>query len=154
MRALGRNGKIGINRTGKRMNEIRPLGAEQPERAAALAAKMALGGAHARILPAVSIDDRVIHRYMLAALELECSGISGQVDRIAATSLCLAADRAIAALIGIRIDAGQRERHSTTMTGTFELHVAPPVASVKTATEPRQANRQQVGCPGYWHGPG
>ena len=53
-----------------------------------------------------------------------------EVDRITATALGLAADRAIATLVRVRVGAGEAERHGAAMAGSFKLHGLTPDMSM------------------------
>ncbi|MNN27163.1 hypothetical protein D3C81_1406900 [compost metagenome] len=71
---------------------------------------------------AVFLEPRMVNRDVFASTNLEAGGIATEVDRIAATALGLAADRAVAALVRVGVGAVQTERHRAAMAGTFELH--------------------------------
>src|SRR5471030_603604 len=83
---------------------------------------MPLGGTAVGALIAFVLEPRMVDRDVLAPVNLEAFGIATEVDRVTATALGLAADRAIAALVRVGVDAGQTERHRAAMAGTFELH--------------------------------
>jgi hypothetical protein len=70
---------------------------------------------------------RVVDADVLAPLNLEAGRVATQVDRVTATALGLAADRAVAALIGIGMGAGQAEGDGAAVARAFEVHEGPPV---------------------------
>src|SRR3546814_2729517 len=83
---FGRDRKIAVDGRGKRMNELRPLRTEKPQGTTAMPAKMTLRSAG---VPAVacSRQHRVIHRDLVGAAHLHGSGISRQIDGVAAPAL-------------------------------------------------------------------
>ncbi|MCY1248494.1 hypothetical protein D9M72_619320 [compost metagenome] len=83
---------------------------------------MPLGTAAVGALLAFALEQRMVDRDVLAPAHLEAMGVTGNIDRITATALGLAADRAVAALIGVGVGAGQVERHRAAMAGAFEMH--------------------------------
>ncbi|MNR14305.1 hypothetical protein D3C85_1307750 [compost metagenome] len=83
---------------------------------------MPLGRAAVGALVVLFLEPRMVNRDVFAPANLEAGGIATEVDRIAATALGLAADRAVAALVRVGVGAGQAERHCAAMAGTFELH--------------------------------
>ena len=94
---------------------------------------MPLGGAAVGAFIAFVLESCVINRDVLATAHLQAAGIATEVDRITATALGLAADRAVAALIRVGVGAGQTERHRAAMAGTFELH-----GNLRQGLEPTQ----------------
>jgi hypothetical protein len=83
---------------------------------------MSLGTAAVRAFLAFAFEQRMVNRNILAPTYFQAVGITGNVDRITATALGLAANRAVAALIRVGVGAGQAERHRAAMAGTFEVH--------------------------------
>src|SRR5690349_20550293 len=110
-----------VDGRGEWMNQFRPLRAEQPQARAADRTEMPLGAAAVGAFVAFFLEPRMVNRDVLAPAHLEAGGIATEVDRIAATALGLAADRAVATLVRVGVGAGQAERHRAAMAGTLEL---------------------------------
>src|SRR5690606_12623265 len=118
---LRRHRQFGVDSRGERVDQLRPLRVVQPEPAAASTAEVPL--AAAGLDTAVGLfDPRVVHRNRFAPADLQATGVAAQIDGVAATALGLATDRAITALIRIRLGAVQTEAYRATMAGTFKLH--------------------------------
>ena len=66
----------------------------------------------------------VINTDVVLALYLQGLRIAADINGIAATALRLAANRAIATLIGVRRCAVQRKVYGAAVAGTFEFHRA------------------------------
>ncbi len=64
----------------------------------------------------------MVGRNVFAALNLQALRIPREVDRITAAALGLAANRAVAALVGVGVLAGQAERDRAAMAGSFKVH--------------------------------
>src|SRR3546814_5408191 len=111
-----------VDGRGKGVDELGPFGAEQPQGAAAMLAEMPLGRAGMGARLAGAFYFCVVDGYVSSPPDLHGPGVAAQVDGIPAATRCLAANRAIAALIGVRGGAGQAEMHGAAMTGTFEAH--------------------------------
>jgi len=77
------------------MHQLRPLRIEQPQRAAAARAEVTAAGADAA-LAVVLANAGAVYAQMLAALDLQRVGAGAEVDRKAAATGGLAADRAVA----------------------------------------------------------
>src|SRR5690606_15016838 len=113
---------------------------------------MALGAAAAHATGAGLAQLGVIDRDMFAPAHLQTARIAGQIDRVAASALRLATDRAITALIRIGMGAGERERHCAAVTRTFELHGT--TSTLRRLSRPMQrgnsvAIRRGIACGGW-----
>src|SRR4029077_74000 len=102
------------------MYELRPAGIIKPQGRAAFAAEMALtctgmGAPVFRVL-----YPRTIDREVTLAGHLQGRGVAAQVDGVPAAALRLAADAAVATLIGIHMARAQPKLHCAAMTGSLE----------------------------------
>src|SRR5687768_14039396 len=105
------------------MDEFGPARVEQPQGAGALPAEMPLR--RAGLQPADAVRARLldlgpVDRQRLAPCDLERAREPAQVDGVAAASGGLAADRAIAELVGLRRVRVHGEAHRTAAAGTRE----------------------------------
>src|SRR5690606_15139368 len=121
MRVLGCRRQRAVDGRGKRMHEFGPGRIEQPQAAAAALAEMSLGTAGMAGF-ALFAHDRVIDADVVLAADPQGTCIAADVDGVAASALRLAADRAVAALVGDGRGAFEREMHGAAMTGSFESH--------------------------------
>jgi hypothetical protein len=83
---------------------------------------MPFGAAAVGAFIPVILEPRMIDRDVLATAYLQAPRIAPQVYRKAASTLGLATDRAVAALIRVGVGAVEAERHRAAMAGSFELH--------------------------------
>nr|GFC59220.1 hypothetical protein [Tanacetum cinerariifolium] len=102
------------------MDQLRPFRAEQPQAAATLLAEVSLCAAGVNVMVVFVAHLRVVDRNAVFASDLETFRVATQVDRVAATALGLAADRAVATLIGVGMSARQAELDCAAMAGTFQ----------------------------------
>nr|GEY19842.1 chemoreceptor McpA-like [Tanacetum cinerariifolium] len=122
MRVLGWGWQGGVDGRRKRMDQFGPLRAEQPQSAAALLAEMPLGAAGMGLMVVCVAHFGVIDGDAVFAFYIEALGVAAKVDCVAAATLGLAADGAVAALIGIGMRAAQAELNGAAMAGTFQMH--------------------------------
>lgn len=87
-----------------------------------MAAEATLAFADMRFCVLWILNTGMVNRYKLLALYLQCPIIARNIDRIASSSCCLAADGAIATHEGIRMMAVNAKAHRPTVAGTFEQH--------------------------------
>ena len=101
------------------MQQLRPARNEQPESGAAGGAEAALRlGSLAS--PVIALDLRAEAADLVFAFDLQRCGIGREVDCEAAAARRLAADRAVAELVGDRGMAFDREMHGSAAAGPFE----------------------------------
>src|SRR5690606_2042672 len=121
MRNLGRRRQRGIDGGSKGVDQLRPFRAEEPQEAAAMLAEMPL--CRTGLLRFTRIADFcMVNRDVFAALDLHAIGIAADVGGITAAALRLAADRAIATLVGVGGIAVEFETYGATLAGAFQLH--------------------------------
>ena len=83
---------------------------------------MPFGSAAVGAFVAVVLQPRVVDRDMLSTAHFQAGGIASDVNRITATALGFAADRAVAWLVRVGMGAGQAERNRAAVAGAFEMH--------------------------------
>jgi len=110
------------------MHQLGPFRAEQPQRARAFAAEMALAAAHLAVALAAA-DFGAVDAQRLAPGDEEGSRITHDVDGETAAPRGLAADRAIAELVGIGRVGGDRKPHGAAAARALERdrHGSAPV---------------------------
>src|SRR5690606_23471493 len=113
------------DRRSVRVDQVRPLRIEHPQRAAAAGAEVAAPGTDAAAA-IVLADLRLVDAQVLASVHFQGAGARAQVDGAAAASGGLAANRAIAMQERRRRVRLAAETHLAAMAGTFELHDTPP----------------------------
>src|SRR5579883_1059578 len=115
MRVFWGGGQFCVDRRRKGMHQIGIIGVIHPEAGATLTAK-----------PRFSLTDEwrgvfwilntgVVDRQVVLTLNFECPMIARQVDCVPATARRFAADRAIAAHIGVRLLTLHAKAYCTTM---------------------------------------
>jgi hypothetical protein len=102
MGANRRDGQRRVDDRRKGMHQIRPCRVEQPQGAAALGAEVALSRADLAIAAIVLAYLRAVDADGLAPFHLEAGVGAHQVDGEASSSGRLAADAAVAELVGVR----------------------------------------------------
>ena len=118
-----RHRQLAVDRRGERVHEVGPARVEQPERAGAMTAEIALGrgssaaGRRRRRPAPRSGPGRWRAR---RARDVQRVRRAHQVDRIAAAARGLAADRAVAELVGLRRVRIDGEPHGAAAAGTLE----------------------------------
>src|ERR1700722_11377036 len=104
------------------MDQLRPLRGEQPQRRGALRTEAALASGDLAVAVVLVGDLGAEDADGLARiLDLQGRRVGGQLDGVAAAARGLAADRAIAALVGLRRMAERGEMHGAAAAGAFEV---------------------------------
>src|SRR5882757_8600071 len=115
-----RHRQFGIYGRSKRMHQVRPLRVIEPERGAALLAEIALS--RADLATSVFIHDPGAEDAdRLAAPHLQTLIVGRKVDGKTAATSRLAADGAIAKLVGIRCVTLDRKMYGSAPAGSFKL---------------------------------
>src|SRR5690606_26754950 len=96
-----------------------PARVEEPQRAAAQAAEVALAAAEAAVGQPGAVD-----RQVLLSSDLEAAPVGAEIDRVAPTAGRLATDRAVAAHVRVRRRRAHGEAHRAAMAGALEFHAA------------------------------
>src|SRR5690606_11506091 len=114
---LGRHRQFAIDGRSVRMDQFRPGGIPKPQGAATVPTEKPPRTAQLPIS-----QPRLINAQMLFATDLQAGVVAAQVDRVAASTRRLAANRAVAVHEGIRLVRRQGKTHRTAMTGAQQFH--------------------------------
>src|SRR3984885_15157238 len=116
MDARRRPRQLGIDRRDERVHQLGPRLVADPQRRAAAFAIIAVGRAR------FAVDRRVPYPERALAAHFKRVGYPHDVDCITTAAGALAADRAIAALVGVRRMTVNCETDRAAATGAFETH--------------------------------
>src|SRR5690349_4735146 len=120
MDALPRLRQLAVDRRGEGMHQLRPGRIVEPQRRAAFLAKIAFAGRHLAARPLVVLDLGPVDPDRALALHLQRLVDAGEVDRVTAAALLLAADRAVAEHEGGGRVAFDLESRRAAAAGPFE----------------------------------
>src|SRR5215510_6931812 len=104
------------------MHETGPMGVPQPQRTAATLAEVPARRAAGDAPRVFVAHARAVDGNVLSAGDLERPVVAGEIDAVSARAGRLAADRAIAAHVRIRVRRLQAELDGAAVAGAFEFH--------------------------------